>query len=441
MSEVQSVPRYTSYPTANHFSAAVGPADYAAWLRALPRADALSVYVHIPYCRELCLYCGCTTEGVRRHAVLDAYLEALTHEIATVARLLPDHHQVRYIHWGGGSPDVLEPQDMADLAGRLWRCLQISPGVEFAAEIDPRGLSAARADALAAAGLTRASFGVQDFAPQVQRAIGRWQSFATTEWAVRALRDRGVRSVNLDLVYGLPSQTVPSVSETARRVIELDPDRIAVFGYAHLPARAPRQRHIDAALLPDGPARAAQRHAIDAVLRAAGYVPRGLDHYAKPTDALATAPLRRNFQGYTTDQADALIGLGASAISCLPGGYAQNAPRVHAYKKAVAETGLATARGAMLNEDDQARGFAIERILCDFALSRTALRARFGASATSVEKVADAVLREAEPGWLNATDDGFQLTEAGQPYARLIAARFDSYFEPEGSTTRHAPVI
>ncbi len=436
-----AVPRYTSYPTANRFSGAIGPEQHAAWLAALPEAALLSIYVHVPYCREICLYCGCTTEGVRRHTVLESYLDALAAEITAVARLLPPRHRVVHLHWGGGSPDVLEPADIATLTSLLWRHLRITPGAEFAVEIDPRGLTAGRADALAAAGLTRASFGVQDFAPDVQRAIGRVQGYDTTARAIAMLRDRGVASINLDLVYGLPRQTLASVTETARRVVALAPDRVAVFGYAHLPERAPRQRRIDPALLPDSAARAAQMAAIGQVLRDAGYVARGIDHYARPDDAMATARLHRNFQGYTTDEADALIGFGASAVSCLPGGFTQNAPRAREYKQSVAAAGFATIRGAALDPEDRARGYAIERILCDFALSRAALRQAFGPDAAPVEALADAVLRDSSPDWLDPTEDGFRLTEAGRPYARLIASRFDRYFDREGHGGRHSPVI
>ena len=435
------VPRYTSYPTANHFAPRIGPDTHAAWLAALPSGSALSLYVHVPFCRALCFYCGCSTQAVRRHAPVAAYLDALAAEAARVARHLPAGHVVRHIHLGGGSPDILTPAEIRALGAMLAARLRIAPDAEIAAEIDPRGFDAETAAAFAAIGLTRASIGVQDFDPVVQRAIGRMQGVEETARAAGLLRTHGVRSVNIDLVYGLPHQTEAGVARTLEAVLALAPDRVAVFGYAHLPSRLARQRLIPAAALPDGAARLAQARRLSAMLVASGYVARGIDHFARPEDALATQRLHRNFQGYTTDDAPALIGLGASAISRLPQGYAQNAALVREYSDMIAAGGLATVRGHAFGRDDRVRGAAIERVMCDLAFSAADLRVRFGIAAEEVVAIARRIVAEAPAGLLLPTPDGFRLTEPSRPFARVIASRFDAYLAPDPAARRHAPAV
>jgi oxygen-independent coproporphyrinogen-3 oxidase len=435
------VPRYTSYPTANHFAARIGPETHAAWLAALPAGSALSLYVHVPFCRALCFYCGCTTQAVRRHAPVAAYLDSLAAEAGRVARHLPADHVVRHVHLGGGSPDILTPAEIRALGAMLTARLRIAPDAGIAAEIDPRGFDAETAAAFAAIGLTRASIGVQDFDPVVQRAIGRVQGVEETARAVALLRAHGVRSVNIDLVYGLPHQTEAGVARTLEAVLALAPDRVAVFGYAHLPSRLARQRLIPAAALPDGAARLAQARRLAAMLVGAGYVARGIDHFARPEDALATHRLHRNFQGYTTDDVPTLIGLGASAISRLPQGYAQNAALAREYADMVAAGGLATVRGHALGRDDRVRGAAIERVMCDLAFSAGELRARFGIAAEEVVAIARRIMAESPEGLLLATPDGFRLTEAARPFARLVASRFDAYLTPDAAARRHAPAV
>ncbi len=421
------VPRYTSYPTAPHFSPAVGPEQYAAWLRALPARARLSLYMHIPFCHELCWYCGCNTKAARRYDPIAAYLESLMAEIEHVSALITPAHEVAHIHWGGGSPNVLSADDIARL-DKLTRARFRAGGVaEFAVEIDPRTLTVEQVAAFAGAGVTRVSIGVQDFDPKVQAAINREQSFATTARAVAWFRERGVTAINIDLVYGLPRQTRASVEETIRQVLALEPDRIAIFGYAHLPSRIKHQSLIDEAALPDAVERFAQSSRLARILAAAGYVRVGLDHFARAGDALASGSVNRNFQGYTSDSADALIGLGASAIGRLPEGYVQNAVPAADYARRIGENGLATARGAVLTGEDRMRGFVIERLMCDLAFPADELKRRFGDAARPVLDEALSLIESDSDRLVERTGDGFRVTARGRPFIRTIAACFDSY--------------
>jgi len=421
------VPRYTSYPTAPHFSDAIGPDRYAAWLEALPQHARLSLYLHIPFCGTLCWYCGCSTKAVRRYEPVAAYLNALTAEIASVSERVPAAHAATHIHWGGGSPNVLCGDDILTLAETLRRRFKVADELEFAVEVDPRGLGIERIKAFARAGVTRVSIGVQDFAPKVQTAINRQQSFEATRDAVAALREEGIGAVNIDLVYGLPHQTRASVEETVRKVIALAPTRIAAFGYAHLPSRLKHQSLIDETALPGVVERFAQASRLARILEGAGYVRVGLDHFARPEDPLAKGPVSRNFQGYTTDRADALIGLGASAIGHLPEGYVQNCVPAAEYERRIGERGLATARGIALTQGDRMRGFVIERLMCDLAFPAGELIRRFGAAAQPLLAEAQLLIEADQDRLMERDGDAFRITERGRPFVRTIAACFDAY--------------
>lgn len=433
------VPRYTSYPTAPHFSPRIGELQYVSWLDALPQAAALSVYIHIPFCHQLCWYCGCNTKATHRYAPVAGYLRSVHDEIANLAALLPASHTVAHVHWGGGSPNILAAADIVELADALRARFRISGAAEFAVEIDPRHLDTERVDAFARAGVNRVSIGVQDFDTSVQAAIGREQSFEATSRAVEAFRARGVRSINIDLIYGLPHQTRASVEKTIARVLELDPDRIAAFGYAHLPERLKHQRLIPEAMLPDAMERFGQSSRIARRVVERGYVRVGLDHFAKPGDELARGSIGRNFQGYSTDRADALLGIGASAIGRLAEGYVQNAVAVADYERRVRDFGLATAKGHALTNDDKVRGYVIERLMCDLAFSRADLSRRFGPAAGAVIEEADVLLGADEDGLVERTADGFVVTERGRPFIRSICSCFDVYLGR--STARHAPGV
>lgn len=431
-------PRYTSYPTANHFTSAIDADQYRQWLSQLSRDTCLSLYLHIPFCDTLCFYCACTTKASRRYEPVKRYVGTLSTEIAMVASLMPATLPVTHIHWGGGSPSILAPDDICELASALRKNYAITEGAEFAVEIDPRNIAPEKVRAFAEAGVNRISLGVQDFDARVQKAIGREQSFELTRDVIAQFRDENIRSINIDLVYGLPHQTVESLQRTIEQVLVLAPDRIATFGYAHLPERVRPQRLIDTAALPSACARFEQSALIVSSLEGAGYRRIGIDHFARGADGLAQKPLRRNFQGYTNDAADALIGLGASAIGKLAGGYAQNTASTPDYERRIAAGSLATARGIALSQEDRIRGYVIERLMCDFQLSASDLVANFGAHARPVLRLATDVVSRDDDGLIATTDDGLEITDLGRPFVRSICAKFDTYLD--GSATHSVAV-
>jgi oxygen-independent coproporphyrinogen-3 oxidase len=376
------VPRYTSYPTAPNFTPDVDAAAYAAWLGALPRGEALSLYLHVPFCAELCFYCGCHTTVARRYAPVAAYVDLIEREIALVAGLLGKSRPVAHVHWGGGTPTILSPEHFIQINRILRLRFDVGRDAEIAIEIDPRVLTPIHVEALAAAGVNRASLGVQDFDETVQRAINRIQTYQETASAVERLRGAGIRSVSLDLMYGLPHQSVASVETSVRTALQLNPDRIALFGYAHVPWMKRHQALLPEDRLPEAVERIRQASAASAAIVEAGYVAIGLDHFARPDDPLAhsqrTGHLRRNFQGYTTDKAPTLIGFGTSSIGHLPQGYVQNASSTVAYRDAILSGRLATARGIAVTADDRLRGAIIERLMCDLEVDLERIASIYG---------------------------------------------------------------
>ncbi len=437
------VPRYTSYPTAVQFNTEIDASAYAQWLAAVPPDAALSLYLHVPYCAQLCWYCGCHTRVAGRYAAIERYRDALRSEILTVRGHLGARRSVTQIHWGGGTPTVLNPADFTGLAAVLQDNFAIAADAEIAVEIDPRTLTKAMIHALAAAGTNRVSFGVQDFDPQVQAAINRIQPYAMTERAIDSLRAADVPSINLDLVYGLPRQTLVSLHDTVTKVIALQPDRVALFGYAHVPWMKSHQRLIQNEDLPRQDERWALAKLAAEMLTGAGYVAIGIDHFARPGDPLARAAadgrLRRNFQGYTTDAADWLLGFGASAISRFPEGYAQNAVDLPQWLDAVEKDRLATVRGIRLSADDRVRADIIERLMCDMSVDLRAVAARHGLPA---EALADAVegLADATRLGIAAVDDlVVRIEPDARPLARLAAAAFDTYSAASGN--RHSAAV
>ena len=425
------VPRYTSYPTAPHVHAGVDQATYFTWLGMLPEDTSLSLYIHIPYCDRLCWFCGCHTKQVARYEPITAYLVPLFAEIEAVAARLAGKGRVVSVHLGGGSPSMLRPEDTLALGAVLRRHFSFAPDAEISIEIDPNDMDEARYDALAAFGVTRVSLGVQDFDPRVQAAINRIQTFEQTREVVEGMRRRGVGSVNLDVLYGLPFQTLKTIENTIDQALSLAPDRLALFGYAHVPWLKTHQRMIDEAALPDVHGRFAQATRAAEMVMASGYQQIGIDHFAKPGDSLAQAAtagrLHRNFQGYTTDAASALLGFGASAIGQLPQGYVQNTVPTGDYQRQVAAGGLAVARGVTVTEDDRARAFVIERLMCDFAVSTDELSHRFGVVATPIVAEMSVVAAEDPDGLTEFADGTLRMTARGRPFVRSIAARFDAH--------------
>jgi oxygen-independent coproporphyrinogen-3 oxidase len=431
-------PRYTSYPPAPHFSSEIGAGTMAGWLSAIPSGAGISLYIHIPFCRRLCWFCACRTQGTKTAAPLAPYVDALLVEARTVAARLAPGVTVSHLHLGGGTPTILPAPLMVRLMDGLDALLPRGPGAETSVEVDPTVLDDARLDALAAIGVTRASIGVQDFEPAVQEAIGRPQTPEQTRAAVEGLRARGIAAINLDLLYGLPLQSKATLARTMDLALGLRPDRMALYGYAHVPWASKRQVMIRDGDLPGGRARldlfdlAAERLAADGMERI------GIDHFARPEDSMAVAAragtLRRSFQGYTTDASPMLVGLGASSISCLPQGYAQNAVRTGDWTERVLRGALPTARGHAFTPSDLLEAGMIERLLCDFAIDP----AEFGDAAPHVARVT-AQLALAWPRAVERTAAGaLTVLEKAWPLARLIAMDLDAYATPEG---RHSVAI
>jgi oxygen-independent coproporphyrinogen-3 oxidase len=425
------VPRYTSYPTAPHFKESIDADVYARWLGTLDGKNRLSLYAHIPYCDRLCWFCACHTKQTLRYEPVETYLKGLHAEIATIGGRVSRDVPVTALHFGGGSPTLLRPDDMIALKACLAENFAFSADAEISVEMDPNDLDEARHDALAEIGMTRASLGIQDFDPTVQKAINRIQTFEQTRGVVEAARARGVRSVNCDILYGLPHQTVETLAETVRAVISLAPDRIALFGYAHVPWMKKHQTMIDEAALPGVVARFDQMQMAAEMLVGAGYEAIGIDHFALPADRLAIAArngtLRRNFQGYTDDAADALIGLGASSIGQLPQGYIQNMPATGDYLRRVGEGGLAVVRGYSFTAEDRARAWVIERVMCDFGFSFADLAARYPELATTIRSEALQFVASDKDGLSRIEGGSFMLTATGRPFARTVAAVFDAH--------------
>jgi oxygen-independent coproporphyrinogen-3 oxidase len=437
------VPRYTSYPTAPHFDETIGPDDYGAWLETIGADDALSLYLHVPFCAEMCWYCGCHTKVVRRYDPVRDYAALLREEAAIVGALIPSGPRVRHVHWGGGTPNMLSPDDFEALTEVLRRRFDFAENVEMAVEIDPRTAGADHAAAFARAGVTRVSFGVQDFNPHVQRAINRFQPFEQTAEVIERFRTHGIDEINLDLMYGLPHQTVADVIRTVDLTAELRPDRLALFGYAHVPWMKSHQRMIDEAALPDAAARMAQATAAADRLERHGYRRIGLDHFCHPDDPLAQAidegRLHRNFQGYTTDAADALLGFGASAIGQLKQGYIQNHAPLNRYADAIGEGRAAICRGYRLDAEDRLRAAVIEQLMCNLTIDVAAAAATHGAPADHFDAEMHMLAPMQRDGLIELNGSRLRITETGRPYLRTVCAAFDAYLRR--GTAQHSIAV
>ncbi|MDQ0563581.1 oxygen-independent coproporphyrinogen-3 oxidase [Rhizobium mesoamericanum] len=426
------LPRYTSYPTAPSFSPTVGAEEYARGLEDVGTAGPVSIYLHVPFCRSMCWYCGCHTTITRQDAPVLEYLDVMKQEIELVAFAAGNSVPVKNIHFGGGTPTIMKPDEFADLMKKLKSAFEFEDQNSVAVEIDPRTLTAAMIEALGENGVNRASLGVQSFDPIVQKAINRVQSFEQTQAAVSGLRAVGVSSINFDLIYGLPHQTVRSCVETVALATRLRPERLAVFGYAHVPLFKKHQRLIDDAALPDAYERNDQAEAIADELVKAGYVRIGLDHFALPDDELAVAArrgtLRRNFQGYTTDTCNTLVGLGASAIGRLPTGYIQNHVPIGLYAERVSAGVLPTAKGYLLTPEDKLRAKVIERLMCDFEVDLKQLTCEFGYDADFLLDRNDRLRDLEADGVVTVSDGRVSVSQRSRFMVRAVAAAFDAYF-------------
>ncbi|NNC51629.1 MAG: oxygen-independent coproporphyrinogen III oxidase [Erythrobacter sp.] len=413
------VPRYTSYPTAAEF----GDIDTDLYRQALQSAEGeISLYVHIPFCEKICFYCGCNTAAAGRRQRLESYLAALHSEIELVASLVPASARVGRIAFGGGSPNAIAPDEFQRILDSLYSNFTI-PDATLSIELDPRTMSSGWADVIANVGIERASLGVQTFSPKCQEAIGRVQSEDCIVQTVDWLRGAGVTSLNFDLMYGLPGQTKGDLEDSLQRTRVLGADRVALFGYAHVPHVVPRQRAIDESNLPDQRVRFEMAQMGYGYFASHGYMPVGFDHFAKAgSDPLAQAAmegtLRRNIQGFTDDQSDILIGLGSSAISSFPQLLAQNAKNSGHYRMMCSQDQLTANRGIPRSASDRYRGAVIEQLLCNS-------RARIGACL--MHSALPSLLPFLERGLAAIDREWLIITPDGLPYARTIAALFDEH--------------
>ncbi len=431
------VPRYTSYPTAPHFSSTVNGEVYLNWLQASSPKQALSLYIHIPFCEQLCWYCGCYTKATKRYAPIEDYVHILAREIKMVAALLRQkNQQVLHIHFGGGSPTILQPKDFNYLMQTIRsEFVELSDNAEIAIEVDPRNINEEKIAAYAAQKINRVSIGVQDFNCQVQEAINRQQSFELVYDCVRLFRKYGINNINLDLIYGLPKQTLEMIEKNINYAILLKPSRIALFSYAHVQWKKKHMRLIDENDLPDNLTKIAMYKTAAQQLKEEGYLPVGLDHFARTDDSMAKAfqneKLKRNFQGYSTDKAENILGFGVSSISYLDAGYAQNTLDFEEYKKAVLSKKLPVVKGIKITEDDRMRKKIIDELMCYMEVDLKAICLEFNLAQNHFEKEFAALEQLKNDGLVRVKNNVIKINLAAPQIARVVSAIFDKFFQHE----------
>jgi oxygen-independent coproporphyrinogen-3 oxidase len=423
------IPRYTSYPPASLFE----PTDSAAYvqaLAALPEAEPLSLYLHIPFCKTVCLYCGCNTCATQNELRVQAYLETMLQEAKMTAQLMGRKRRIARVHMGGGSPNILTERQIDALFWGLSAQFDLAAADEIAVELDPRQVTYGQAALLAACGVTRVSLGVQDFAADVQAAIGRIQPFIVVERTVEILRDAGIRHISLDLMYGLPRQTPASIAQSARLALALAPDRISLFSYAHVPQLKKQQRALETYGLPDPYLCLTLESAVRMVLREGGLTEIGMDHFARPDDplvaALQTGRLRRTFQGYTNDPAENLLALGASSIGRIGATYVQNERDSAAYAAKIAQGRFATVRGLRLTGEDKLRAAVIERLMCDLSCNIEVVCRAHNFSPATLAADLEALAPFVQAGLVKRTGWKIELTSPHRMAIRAVAQIFDT---------------
>ncbi len=439
----RSVPRYTSYPTVPHFSEAIGAEEYGKWLSAIEPEAPVSLYLHVPFCRQLCWYCGCNMKLAARAKPIEDYAETLRQEIELVAANLSGRRTLTHLHWGGGTPTALSPADLRDTMDIVRAHFDVAPGAELAIESDPRTLTDPMIEMIGSQRFTRASFGVQEFDPKVQAAINRIQPPEMVRKSVDGLQRQGVKNFNFDLIYGLPHQTVETLKTTIHHCVDMRPDRIALFGYAHVPWVAKNQRLIDEAALPGTEERLHQASTAAQLITDAGYRAIGLDHFARPNDPLAQAAengtLRRNFQGYTSDRAEILLAVGVTAIGRTRSGFVQNISETGAWARAVKAGVLPVAKGHAFTGDDQLRAEVIESIMCQGAVDLDVIAKKHAIAENWYADANEELWCMANDGLITRDAGRIALTKQGVPLARLVAAVFDSYLKTQ--SVRHSVAV
>jgi len=446
-----SGPRYTSYPTADRFVEAFSVEDYTQALKQRRTGAAamtlpLSLYVHIPFCESLCYYCACNKIITKHHERAEPYLRYLSREVDLHTALLGIGQTVTQLHLGGGSPTFLSDDELRELMAMLRRNFTLAVGGEYSIEVDPRTIDAARLDTLAELGFNRLSFGVQDFDPEVQKSVHRIQPAEQVFALVAAARERGFESINTDLIYGLPKQSPESFARTVAQIIELRPERIALYAYAHLPERFKPQRRIPTVEIPSGAAKVAMLARSMAAFIGAGYVYVGMDHFALPTDTLAIAKrqgrLHRNFQGYSTQPDCDLIGLGVSSIGRIGATYSQNAKTMEEYCDYLDQGRFPVVRGLALSRDDLLRRAVIMALMCQGQVSFESIelahliefRKYFAAEMEALKKLVD-------QGLVSLDDSGIQVTDLGWFFVRAVAMVFDRYLQTDRTRARFSKII
>lgn len=428
------VPRYTSYPTAAQFRDGIPLKTVHGWLKELSPQEPISLYVHLPFCPSLCWYCGCNMRVTHSNNLMQDYLTALHDEVDFVTQKLPAQMKVSTLHLGGGTPTYYEASDLTGLLDLLRKRFDVLPDAEVSLEIDPRRFDAGMARALQHAGVNRVSLGVQDTNPLVQEAIGRNQSLDQTTMAFQYLREAGITAINADLIYGLPLQTIISITQTAKEVAELKPSRIALYGYAHVPWMKPHQKMLERHPIPVGLERMEMFTAAAEVLKGHGYIAVGIDHFALPDDPLTLASsrkqLRRNFMGYTTDSAATILAFGVSAISSYPQGYIQNTTSIKDYLHQIRQKTLPIWKGLQMTIPDRCASRIIESLLCQFEADVPQIAGEYSLRPEALETntlnlhqmVADGLV-------VGNKEQTIRITEQGRPFARVVASCFDSYLK------------
>lgn len=429
-----AVPRYTSYPTAPQFQSGIGSVLVEEMFEALAPQEPVSVYIHMPFCDRLCWFCGCNTKHTQRYQPISIYVDHLIEEIALLRQRLAARQPISHLHLGGGSPSLLTKQDMARLRVALETILEFGSATEISVEIDPSDSNAEMFEGLTELGITRASIGVQDFHADVQKAINRPQTFADTRSVVEQLRAIGVNSINMDALYGLPLQTEERLLSTLQQCVSLQPDRLALFGYAHVPWIKKHQQMINQEDLASPSERFVHATKGAELLKSAGYQAIGIDHFAKPTDLMALAAnqgkLHRNFQGYTTDNAKTMIGIGASSIGYFKGGYIQNIVATGQYQASIKQGQLTAFKGYRLTPDDKMRAYFIERLMCDLRVDMQLLHQLFGSQSATLITEAAAAFRDDNLGLCKIEDGVFYVPDEARAFTRIVASWFDAHFAP-----------